>query len=519
MVNSSKNIKRYNGWTALKIFLTLALALSGCLQQPTSVSAQNTNVAINHTPTNPSTLENHSLSTEVVPITPTISPTDISTAPAYYVGPNGLDTNPGTLNSPWKTLTYAVSQLHAGDTLYMMGGTYREHFYVDVNGLQNQPIVISNYNNEEVIFDGTNINLTDGSPLFGINGSWINVSNLTVQYSKGAGITVRGAHVTLDNIFAHHNWGSGVLLSGNYDVIQNSRIWYNSVMNENGTLPTAWASGVSCARYPDYCTIRKTTVWNNWGEGISSFEALHTTIEDNISYNNQINIYVSDTKYSITQRNLLYCTRGNPIDVYTRQIGIYVGDEKGVPIPLGEAGQRFPSSNNTFLNNLILRCGDNIAFVPNVSSDNLFAYNTFVNSGGSHENINVKIYSGSGTNIRFINNLILQEDDNLIGVNDGSGVIFENNLWSKTPPSDMVGAGMIIGDPKLAKTGNLAPGELTAAYFRLLPTSAAIDRGIQLSDTSTDYFLDIRGKLPDIGADESNPVTLLPRLFLPSIRH
>src|SRR5262245_45031673 len=43
----------------------------------------------------------------------------------YYISPNGSDTNSGvSTSSPWKTFTYAIPHLNAGDTLVLMDGTY-----------------------------------------------------------------------------------------------------------------------------------------------------------------------------------------------------------------------------------------------------------------------------------------------------------------------------------------------------------------------------------------------------------
>ena len=41
-----------------------------------------------------------------------------------YVATTGDDRNDGTIADPWQTLRHAVAQLHAGDTLYVRGGTY-----------------------------------------------------------------------------------------------------------------------------------------------------------------------------------------------------------------------------------------------------------------------------------------------------------------------------------------------------------------------------------------------------------
>ena len=52
-----------------------------------------------------------------------------SFASTYYVAPSasgGDNNNPGSISSPWETITYALTQLSAGDTLYLREGTYRE---------------------------------------------------------------------------------------------------------------------------------------------------------------------------------------------------------------------------------------------------------------------------------------------------------------------------------------------------------------------------------------------------------
>jgi hypothetical protein len=42
----------------------------------------------------------------------------------FYMGPNGDDSNPGTLALPWKTWTKALSELHLGETLVLLDGDY-----------------------------------------------------------------------------------------------------------------------------------------------------------------------------------------------------------------------------------------------------------------------------------------------------------------------------------------------------------------------------------------------------------
>ena len=55
----------------------------------------------------------------------------------YYVAPSasgGSNSNNGSISSPWETITYALTQLSAGDTLYLREGTYRETITITQDG-------------------------------------------------------------------------------------------------------------------------------------------------------------------------------------------------------------------------------------------------------------------------------------------------------------------------------------------------------------------------------------------------
>ncbi|MFL0770922.1 MAG: DUF1565 domain-containing protein, partial [Prochlorococcus sp.] len=73
----------------------------------------------------------------------------------YYVATNGDDTNPGTLQAPFKTIQHAITKVKAGDTVQIRGGIYREKLLLeDINGTKDNPITFENYPNEEVIISG-----------------------------------------------------------------------------------------------------------------------------------------------------------------------------------------------------------------------------------------------------------------------------------------------------------------------------------------------------------------------------
>lgn len=45
-------------------------------------------------------------------------------AKLFHLSPNGSDEGDGTIEEPWETLAYAVSQMNSGDELHIAEGTY-----------------------------------------------------------------------------------------------------------------------------------------------------------------------------------------------------------------------------------------------------------------------------------------------------------------------------------------------------------------------------------------------------------
>ena len=74
----------------------------------------------------------------------------------YYVDPAvGDDLGTGTEQTPWQTLGYAVSQLAAGDTLFLRGATYFERqIRIAAQGIDSDPITIQSYPGEIATVDG-----------------------------------------------------------------------------------------------------------------------------------------------------------------------------------------------------------------------------------------------------------------------------------------------------------------------------------------------------------------------------
>ena len=117
--------------------------------------------------------------------TPKFTPTPMPILPpsSYYVATTGLDTNPGTLASPWRHIQYALEHVGAGSTVNVLGGMYNEFVaFRNPGSASGGYIVLQNYAGQNAIIDAT------GLPISGETGL-INIVNM--QYVKVIGFEVR----------------------------------------------------------------------------------------------------------------------------------------------------------------------------------------------------------------------------------------------------------------------------------------------------------------------------------------
>jgi len=69
----------------------------------------------------------------------------------YYVAKDGNDSNPGTIDNPFLTITKAANVAVAGDIVYIRAGTYNETLTPLNSGSPGMPIIFQSYSNEKVI--------------------------------------------------------------------------------------------------------------------------------------------------------------------------------------------------------------------------------------------------------------------------------------------------------------------------------------------------------------------------------
>ena len=135
------------------------------------------------------------------------APQDNSAATIYYLSPNGSDSNPGTIASPWKTLTKADATASPGDTIILKDGVYSGYITLTKSNLTWRA-----ENKHKAIIDG------DFAPGM-LNNNWDNIvsvwnSKCSDKGTFSALLAIRDAdNVTIDGLFIRNSCGRGIGIS------------------------------------------------------------------------------------------------------------------------------------------------------------------------------------------------------------------------------------------------------------------------------------------------------------------
>ncbi len=427
-------------------------------------------------------------------------------AATYYVATWGSDGNPGSESAPFRTIGRGASAANAGDTVYVRGGTYVESVNITKSGNSSAPIRLHAYPGETPVMDGQSWTPGTWGSLILLSGNYIDVSGFELKNSAQYGTMLYGHHNSVRNMNVHHSYLNGVTARGDYSLVENCRVWQNSLDNYQGSGNGMWGAGLTAARDPvngitDGAVLRRNVVYNNWGEGASTFEANGTVMEDNVVYDNwTVNLYLSDLTNGLIQGNLVYTTPNNPTG--RRSTGMGLADET----------TKNPSRNITIVNNVVSQTATNFTWWSGISNSGmnnvLVAHNTFVNATGT----NIAIGYGSHQNTRFANNVIQQDDSAQIAWVDSrnGGLTYSRNLWSKSRPGNVSSWDDIVADSLLARIGGTVAGQLSGDWFKLQSSSPAINKANVISSITQDFFGNNRDSTPDIGAVEYGSSTAAP---------
>jgi hypothetical protein len=453
----------------------------------------------------------------------------------YYSSSSGDQSGSGGFSDPFRTILEGVEILEAGDVLCVRDGTYNEIVKVSNSGTPTDPITIRVYPGELPVIDGRagvdciNCGLPEGAvtgtdpvsgkgftyqPLVGIEGDYVHLEGFTITRSLGRCVQVwREDHsvtgtVIRDNTI-HDCRNEAILLENLPDqtMIEKNDISlagsFATYSRDSRTLD--WPGAVSVISGTN-TTIRENVIHENWTEGvIVGRSSSHTVFEGNILYDNYaLQLYIHAAEDVFVQGNLIYHTQ-NP--------EFFRGDNPSSCIVITSAEPQFNTGDVNGIrvfNNIITGCSTNVAFWggEGLINDVIVAHNTLAEAYDPIETpVGLRVGNPSGVkmlDVLISNNIVLQSSGELVIEHGHSGVVFENNLWSRDEISARAASpGDVIGDPRLAKQdATLERGAVTPDWYKLTSTSPAIAAGSVRSEVAQDFFGQIRDSQPDIGAHE-----------------
>jgi parallel beta-helix repeat protein len=363
----------------------------------------------------------------------------------YYVATTGSDANPGTDALPFHTISYGVSMLTPGDTLYVKSGTYAEALIDNIPGGTSwgAPVTVAAYPGQTVTirpasgsdyvlhFQGTTqaYIIIDGFIIDGVN---ITSGSESVRIVSGPGTVETAAHhLRIQNCEIINSPGNGIFVKYAY-----ANEFINLNVHHNGT--TKLDHGVYFSASTSGNLVQGSKVYSNAGYGISLHSDSLGGIDNNIIQGNQV----------------------------------YGNGQRGMVLSSGDG--------NSVYNNIIwgnLRGG--ITLNNGTAITNTAVYNNTIYANGPDDQLGIYVGSQSvGAVIR--NNIVYQNGSGIIDA--GANTVSDHNL--------------VDIDPRFVN--------VAALNFHLQFVSPAVDTGITVSAVTTDFdgIQRPQGAAYDIGAFE-----------------
>jgi PKD repeat protein len=458
----------------------------------------------------------------------------------YYVGTTGNDGNTPAQaqnsGTPWATVTHALSQMVAGDTVRVLAGTYNEAVEITNSGSAGNPITIMANPGDTVWFDGNNYALpsaTDVTPggtyaygtwyafhykgMFHINASYITIDGINIRYSRGAGIhcyvhnsipytTPRLTNITVKNLTVEHVRNVGIHFGG-VDYVT----WENCVVYDAGNFapfhrPSGAGipnnhPGATSMTFCSHATIRDITVYGSWGEGIMlTLNVDDSTMDDCTVYDVMSGcIYLHRCQRVVANGCTAYYSDDSPYAASNRQSGILLDNED----------PRYPSvelpCDDIVVKNclvvgaetgLIIRGGNGGEFAFN---NIRFYNNTIVNprSDDGGDSAAIKIAAAAVVTSANIGNNVIRLSGAYssapASTPTNANVTWRYNIFSSQPVAAARGTGDIYADPLLnLPDAAVVAGALDPDHY--LPGSASPARlaGVTIAEVTDDYFDDAR---------------------------
>jgi parallel beta-helix repeat protein len=220
-------------------------------------------------------------------------------AGTYYVNNSGTAAcnniaSNGSKANPWCTISYGISRISSGDTLYVMAGTYNEVLYINSPaGTAGKPTVIKAYPGNVVNIFG--LGVSTGRVKI-INTSYLTLDGFRVT-NHNQGIFVESANnikILNCEVYNIGQDGIGIHYNSSYVTVQNCIVHDTRQWQYNGEGIYIGTGSGGPLDNTNNVTVRNNIIYNTTDEGIELKPATHDIlVEGNVLYN-----IMTDPNYS-----------------------------------------------------------------------------------------------------------------------------------------------------------------------------------------------------------------------------
>ena len=417
----------------------------------------------------------------------------------FYVSPDGQGGD-GTKENPFHSLNEAVSHLEKGDTLYLMGGIYKESLELNqLLGDADHYITITAAPNQTPVLDGSG---KEGPVMVTIDQcAYLQISGLEIQNANGLDscgiyVTAGSNHLIINDNHIHDitvpepnnqdNCANAMLLMGDSAEknLNDVLIYHNVIEN----CATGWSECISVAGHTENINVVSNTISNTGNIGIDftgnygycSNPALDFPVNC-LAYDNQVSDCISGyaTSYG------LYVDGGQHIQFIDNTIkGCSGGIEIGAEEP--QQSEAYATADILVQGNAISDCieaaitiggyEETLGLVKNVTVTG----NTCLNNGNDSEDMAILTLSKC-KNITLTDNIFVNETGSSMIVSSSmdssltSEIHFDGNTYGNANPANKTNLSFVGKNYSDFNTWAAAVGEKNGIYTSDIPASAKID--------------------------------------------
>lgn len=384
---------------------------------------------------------------------------NLSIYPQVYVSPTGDDSNPGTFEFPFKTLTKAVSISGPDTLIYMRGGVYYDSTTIRLNktGQADRYIKIWAYPGEKPVIDFAGQSVATSSRGIQISHNYWHLKGIEVRNAKDNGIYISAWYTIVENCVIHDCNDTGLQISGggSYNLVLNCDSYGNNDPLTSGENADGFAPKLDIGPGNIF---RGCRAWNNADDGWDIYEGdQQVLIEDCWAFRNGFNIW---------------------------GIPNFQGDGNGFKL-----GGNYVAGPHKIVRSVAF---DNKSkgFDQNNNTAGIIAYN---NTGWRNQSRNFSFPTAPSSGVHELKNNISYSGNNQIASNS----ILEANSWVgfTVSNSDFISLDTLLALVERDSLGNLPSTD----FLRLAAGSSLIDAGVPVGMPYND-------NAPDLGAFETDGI-------------